>query len=154
MNEIIDQIKSLIVSNYNQFFEANGFADRDFFEGEELKNKCKSSLKIIFPILFSGKTYNLSDNDFDVKYTIALRDVRYNYRTIMNPSMSIQNEYKDTWLNENRIDEIGWDNDVTKAKTYRGRYLLYLEKKLGRSKTMISETERSSLEYPAGRSIR
>jgi hypothetical protein len=49
MNEIIDQIKSLIVSNYNQFFEANGFADRDFFEGEELKNKCKSSLKIIFP---------------------------------------------------------------------------------------------------------
>ncbi|WP_298309215.1 Z1 domain-containing protein [Flavobacterium sp.] len=146
MNEIIDQIKSLIVSNYNQFFEANGFADRDFFEGEELKNKCKSSLKIIFPILFSGKTYNLSDNDFDEKYIIALRDVRYNYRTIMNPSMSIQNEYKDTWLNENRIDEIGWDNDETKAKTYRGRYLLYLEKKLGRSKSMINETERSSLE--------
>lgn len=146
MNEIIDQIKSLIVSNYNQFFEANGFADRDFFEGEDLKNKCKSSLKIIFPILFSGKTYNLTDNDFDEKYTIALRDVRYNYRTIMNPSMSIQNEYKDTWLNENRIDEIGWDNDETKAKTYRGRYLLYLEKKLGRSKSMINETERSSLE--------
>lgn len=146
MNEIIDQIKSLIVSNYNQFFEAHGFADRDFFEGEELKNKCKSSLKIIFPILFSGKTYNLTDNDFDEKYTIALRDVRYNYRTIMNPSMSIQNEYKDTWLNENRIDEIGWDNDETKAKTYRGRYLLYLEQKLGRSKSMINETERSSLE--------
>lgn len=146
MNEIIDQIKSLIVSNYNQFFEANGFVDRDFFEGEELKNKCKSSLKIIFPILFSGKTYNLSDNDFDEKYIIALRDVRYNYRTIMNPSMSIQNEYKDTWLNENRINAIGWDNDETKAKTYRGRYLLYLEKKLGRSKSMINETERSSLE--------
>jgi hypothetical protein len=146
MNEIIDQIKSLIVSNYNQFYEANGFADRDFFEGEELKNKCKSSLKIIFPILFSGKTYNLSDNDYDEKYTIALRDVRYNYRTIMNPSMSIQNEHKDTWLNANRIDEIGWDNDETKAKTYRGRYLLYLEKKLGRSKSMINETERSSLE--------
>jgi hypothetical protein len=146
MNEIIDQIKNLIVSNYNQFFEANGFADRDFFEGEELKNKCKSSLKIIFPILFSGKTYNLSDNDFNEKYTIALRDVRYNYRTIMNPSMSIQNEYKDTWLNENRIDEIGWDNDETKAKTYRGRYLLYLEKELARSKSIINETDRSSLE--------
>jgi len=146
MNEIIDQIKSLIVSNYNQFFEANGFADRDFFEGEDLKNKCKSSLKIIFPILFSGKTYNLTDNDFDEKYSIALRDVRYNYRTIMNPSMSIQKEYKDTWLTQNRIDEIGWDNDETKAKTYRGRYLLYLEKKLGRSKSMINETERTSLE--------
>lgn len=146
MNEIIDQIKSLIVSNYNQFFENKGFVDRDFFEGEDLKNKCKSSLKIIFPILFSGKTYNLSDTDFEEKYSIALRDVRYNYKTIMNPSMSIQNEYKDTWLNEKRIDEIGWDKDDTKAKTYRGRYLLYLEKKLGRSKSMINETERSSLE--------
>lgn len=146
MNEIIDQIKSLIVSNYNQFFEANGFVDRDFFEGIELKDKCKSSLQIIFPILFSGRTYNLSDTEFDEKYSIALRDVRYNYRTIMNPSMSIQNEYNDTWLNENRIDEIGWNNDETKAKTYRGRYLIYLEKKLGRSKSMINETERSSLE--------
>lgn len=146
MNEIIDQIKSLIVSNYNQFFEANGFVDRDFFEGIELQNKCKSSLQIIFPILFSGRTYNLSDAEFDEKYSIALRDVRYNYKTIMNPSMSIQNEYKDTWLNENRINEIGWENDETKAKTYRGRYLLYLEKKLGRSKSMINETERSSLE--------
>lgn len=146
MNEIIDQIKSLIVSNYNQFLEANGFADRDFFEGEDLKNKCKSSLKIIFPLLFGGKDYNITDNDFDEKYTVALRDVRYNYRTIMNPSLSIQKEYKDTWLNEERIDEIGWDNDETKSKTYRGRYLLYLEKKLGRSKSMINETERSSLE--------
>lgn len=146
MNEIIDQIKNLIVSNYNQFFEANGFADRDFFEGDDLKNKCKSYLQVIFPILNSGRTYNLSDTDFDEKYSIALRDVRYNYRTIMNPSMSIQNEYKDTWLNEKRIEEIGWDNDETKAKTYRGRYLLYIEQKLGRSKSMINETERSSLE--------
>lgn len=146
MNEIIDQIKNLIVSNYNQFLEVNGFVDRDFFEGEDLKSKCKAHLQVIFPILNSGKTYNLTENDFNEKYSIALRDVRYNYRTIMNPSMSIQNEYKDTWLNENRIDEIGWDDDETKAKTYRGRYLLYLEKKLGRSKSMINETERSSLE--------
>lgn len=146
MSELIDQIKNLIVSNYNQFLEENGFVDRDFFEGNDLKNKCKTSFQIIFPMLNSGRTYNLSDNDFNEKYTIALRDVRYNYRTIMNPSMSIQNEYKDTWLTQNRIDNIGWDNDETKAKTYRGRYLLYLEKKLGRSKSMINETERSSLE--------
>lgn len=146
MNEIIDQIKSLIVSNYNQFLEANGFVDRDFFEGENLKNKCKSSLEIIFPLLFGGRVYNITDNDFDEKYSIALRDVRYNYRTIMNPSLSIQNEYKDTWLNDERTKEIGWYNDETKSKTYRGRYLLYLEKELGRSKSMINETERSSLE--------
>ena len=146
MNDIIEQIKSLIVSNYKVFFEANGFVDRDFFEGEDLRNKCKESLRIIFPMVFGGRTYNLSDSDFLEKYTIALRDVRYNYRTIMNPSLSIQNEYIDSWLDEGRINEIGWLNDETIARTYRGRYLLYLEKKLGRSKAMIVETERSSLE--------
>lgn len=146
MNDVIEQIKSLIVSNYNAFFEANGFADRNFFEGEDLKNKCKESLRIIFPLVFAGKAYNLTDNDFTEKYKIALRDVRYNYRTIMNPSMSIQNEHKGTWLNDTRIIEIGWNNDESKNKTYRGRYLSYLEKKLGRSKSMINETERSSIE--------
>jgi vacuolar-type H+-ATPase subunit F/Vma7 len=146
MNDIIEQIKSLIISNYKVFFEANNFVDRDFFEGEDLRNKCKESLRIIYPMVFGGRTYNLSDNDFYEKYTIALRDVRYNYRTIMNPSLSIQNEYTDSWLDEERINEIGWLNDETIAKTYRGRYLLYLEKKLGRSKSMIVETDRSSLE--------
>ena len=146
MNDIIEQIKSLIISNYKVFFETNGFVDRDFFEGEDLKNKCKESLRIIFPMVFGGRTYNLSDNDFYEKYTIALRDVRYNYRTIMNPSLSIQNEYIDSWLDEGRMNEIGWLNDETIAKTYRGRYLIYLEKKLGRSKSMIIETDRSSLE--------
>lgn len=146
MNDIIEQIKSLIISEYKVFFEANGFVDRDFFEGEDLKNKCKESLRILFPMVFGGRTYNLSDNDFYEKYTIALRDVRYNYRTIMNPSISIQNEYIDSWLDDVRINEIGWINDETIAKTYRGRYLIYLEKKLGRSKSMIIETDRSSLE--------
>lgn len=146
MNDIIEQIKSLVVSNYNAFFETNGFVDRDFFEGEDLQNKCKESLKIIFPMIFGGRTYNLSDKDFLEKYTIALRDVRYNYRTIMNPSLSIQNEYVDSWLNDERINDIGWNDDDVKRKTYRGRYLLYLEKKLGRSKAMIIETDRSSIE--------
>lgn len=146
MNDIIEQIKILVVSNYNAFFETNGFVDRDFFEGEDLQNKCKESLKIIFPMIFGGRTYNLSDKDFLEKYTIALRDVRYNYRTIMNPSLSIQNEYVDSWLNDERINGIGWNDDDAKRKTYRGRYLLYLEKKLGRSKAMIIETDRSSIE--------
>ncbi len=137
----IELIKSFIIYNYEAFLQERGYVDRDFFEGEDLKNKCLSTFQMSFPMIINGGNF-----DFDEKYNIALRDVRYNYRTIMNPSMSIQNEYKDTWLNESRIDEIGWDNDETKAKTYRGRYLLYLEQKLGRSKSMINETERSSLE--------
>lgn len=137
----IELIKSLIIYNYEAFLQEKGYADRDFFEGENLKNKCLSVFQISFP-----KIFNVSNFDFNEKYSIALRDVRFNYRTIMNPSMSIQKDYKDTWLNEKRIDEIGWHKDETKTKTYRGRYLLYLEKKLGRSKSMIIETERSSLE--------
>lgn len=143
MNEIIDQLKNLIISNYNQFLDKNGYADRDFFEGEELKNSCRESFKIIFPILFGGKSYNLTETDFNEKFGIALRDVRFNYRTIINPSFSIQNEYIDSWLTQHRIDEIGWNND--EIKTYRARYLKYLEK-IGRSKSIITETDRSSLE--------
>jgi hypothetical protein len=143
MNEIIDQIKNLIVSNYNQFLDEYGYVDRDFFEGNELKYKCKESLKIIFPMLFGGKIYGLSESDFEEKFSIALRDVRFNYRTIMNPSLSIQNEYKDSWLTQARINEIGWDNE--EIKTYRARYLKYLEK-IGRSKSIVDTTATSSLE--------
>jgi hypothetical protein len=146
MINVIDQIKNLIISDYEKYLKTNGFVDRDFFEGETLKNNCKKSLTILYPLIFGGIEYNLSEIDFSDKYTIALRDVRYNYRTIMNPSLSIQNEYNNSWLDEERIKEIGWYNDENKTKTYRGRYLLYLEKKLGRSKSMIIETERSSLE--------
>jgi hypothetical protein len=137
----IELIKNFIIYNYEAFLQEKGYADRDFFEGEDLKNRCLSAFQMSFPMIIKGGNF-----DFEEKYKIALRDVRYNYRTIMNPSMSIQNAYKDTWLNEERIKEIGWNKDETKAKTYRGRYLLYLEKKLGRSKSMINETERSSLE--------
>src|SRR5574343_26499 len=137
----IELIKNFIIYYYEAFLQEKGYADRDFFEGNDLKNKCLSAFQMSFPMIIDGNSF-----DFDEKYSIALRDVRYNYKTIMNPSMSIQNEYKDTWLNEKRVNEIGWDNDETRAKTYRGRYLLYMEKKLGRSKSMINETERSSLE--------
>jgi hypothetical protein len=49
MNNIIDQIKTLIVSEYHKFYEANGYVDREFFEGEALKNICNSALIAIFP---------------------------------------------------------------------------------------------------------
>lgn len=137
----IELIKNFIIYYYEAFLQEKGYVDRDFFEGNDLKNNCLYAFQVSFPMIINGNNF-----DFDEKYSIALRDVRYNFRTIMNPSMSIQNEYKDTWLNEKRIEEIGWDNDEKKIKTYRGRYLLYLEKKLGRSKSMINETERSSLE--------
>ena len=145
MNAVIELIKKLIISIYNTFLQENGYIDKHFFETEDLKNRCRESLIITFPLLLA-REYNLTDNDFSEKYSIALRDVRHKYNTIMNPSISIQNDYTDSWLDIARIEAIGWNDDENKKKTYRGRYLLYLEEKLGRSKAMITETDRSSLE--------
>ena len=142
MNEIIDQINNIIVSNYEQFLAEHGYADRDFFEGNELKERTKESLRIIFPIMFGGKLYNLSDNDFAEKFSIALKDVRYSKRTVMNPSLSLRNEQKDSWLTKERIEEIGWNHE--EIKTYRSRYLKYLGK-IGRSLNIIETTANSSL---------
>jgi hypothetical protein len=142
--EDIEQIKKLIISEYNAYATENNGVDRVFFEGNKLKSKCIESLKIIYPILFSGRQYDLSTSDFEEKFSIAVKEVRFKYKTVMNPSMSIQNEYKDTWLTQERIDELGWDNKV-EFRTYRTRYLKYL-KTIGRSESVILETERTSLE--------
>ena len=91
-----------------------------------------------------GELYAISEEDFEEKYTIALKDVRYDFRTIMTPALSIRNDYEtETWLTQERIDKIGWEKN--EIKTYRARYLKYLEK-IGRSKVVIAETGRSSLE--------
>jgi hypothetical protein len=146
MSNIYDELKSLIISEYNQFHKKNGAVGRDFFESEELKEKIKNIFKIIYPHKFDGEEYDLSDITYNEKYNAALKDVRYTHKTIINPSISLQNNYNDSWLTNLRINEIGWNNDEDKHKTYRGRYLKYLDEKLGRSKKIIEETNRSSLE--------
>jgi len=146
MSNVYDELKSLIISEYNQFHKKNGSVGRYFFEDENLKIKVKSALQILYPFKFGGEEYNLSDNLFNEKYNAALKDVRYTHPTTINPSISLQNDYKESWLNDFRINEIGWNKDDTKHKTYRGRYLKYLDEKLGRSKNIIDETDRSSLE--------
>lgn len=146
MNNVYDELKSLIISEYNQFHKKNGAVGRDFFESEELKEKIKNIFKIIYPHKFDGEEYDLSDMAYSEKYNAALKDVRFTHKTTINPSISLQNNYNDSWLSNIRINEIGWDNDESKHKTYRGRYLKYLDEKLGRSKKIIEETNRSSLE--------
>jgi Z1 domain len=146
MSNIYDELKSLIVSEYNQFHKKNGAVGRDFFESEELKEKIKNIFKIIYPHKFDGEQYDLSDIAYNEKYNAALKDVRYTHKTIINPSISLQNNYNDSWLTNLRINDIGWNNDEVRHKTYRGRYLKYLDEKLGRSKKIIDETNRSSLE--------
>jgi len=140
----IEQIKNLIISEYNAYAAQNDGVDRGFFEGDQLKSKCLESFKIIYPLLFSGRQYDLSNSDFEEKFSIAVKEVRFKYKTVMNPSMSIQDKYKDTWLTQKRIDDLGWSNKE-EFRTYRTRYLQYL-KSIGRSESIIGETDRSSLE--------
>lgn len=140
---IIDQLKTFITSECNKFVKENNYLTKEYLDGAELKQKCKTSLETIYPFIMEGEAYNLSDKDFDEKFNTALRDVRYNFRTVMTPSISIRNEYSESWLTPERIDKIGWEKD--KNKTYRGRYLEYL-KKIGRSEAVVKETSRSSLE--------
>lgn len=146
MSNIYDELKGLIISEYNQHNKKHGSVGRDFFENEELKDKIKKIFKIIYPHKFDGEEYDLSDVVFNEKYYAVLKDVRYTHPTTINPSLSLQSDYKESWLNDSRINEIGWNNDETRHKTYRGRYLIYLYERLGRSKKIIEETDRSSLE--------
>lgn len=141
---IIDQLKTIINSNCKQFLKENNSLTKEFLDSNELKQKSKNSLETIYPLIMAGEEYTLNEDDFEEKYTIALKDVRYSFQTVMTPSLSIRNGYNsDTWLTKDRVNKIGWDND--EIKTYRARYLKYLEK-IGRSKTVIEETGRSSLE--------
>lgn len=142
--KVIEKIKDLIYSEYDAYALQNNGVDRGFFESDKLKSKCLDYLKTIYPLFFSGRQYDLSTSDFEEKYSIAIKEVRFFRKTTMNPSMSIQNQYKDTWLTQNRINELGW-SDNEEFRTYRTRYLKYL-RTIGRSESIIAETDRSSLE--------
>lgn len=143
MKDLTDHLKTFIESKYQSFLEENGFADREFFESAELRNFCKESLKLTYPLFFGGKTYDLTDEDFLSKYLIAVKDMRFRLKTIANPSKSIVNDHRKTWLDKARIIEIGWEQE--ELKTYRSRYLKYLTE-IGRSKSIVKETMNSSLE--------
>ena len=68
-----DQIKRIIISKYDELINNNKIVDRSFFDSEILKEDCKKALEIIFPILFAGQKYNLTDKEFNSKYEIALK---------------------------------------------------------------------------------
>lgn len=138
-----DQIKRIIISKYDELINNNIIVDRTFFESESLKEDCKRALEIIFPYLYAGEKFNLTDKEFNSKYEVALKEAKYEKKTSMSPSISLQKNNDESWLTKERIERIKWNNDDTKS--YRTRYLKYLEQ-IGRSNLIIKETERSSLE--------
>ena len=138
-----DYIKKIIISKYDELLSKNKIVDRSFFDSEKLKEDCKNGLEVIFPILYSGQIYNLSEKEFNTKYDIALKEAKYEKKTFMSPSISLQKNNEKTWLTSERIEQLKWNNED--LRSYRTRYFKYLEK-VGRTKSIINETERSSLE--------
>lgn len=136
-----DFLIQIIKRQYDLKYEKEGYVSRSFFECNSLRNYCEESLRSFFQIL--KKEYNLSNADFNELFTSAIADVRYSHPTVIAPSLSLNAQRPSSWLTDEIINKLGWNN--SSPETYRVRYLQYL-KKIGRPETVIKETDRSSLE--------
>lgn len=143
MKTIQEIYKELLESKYHEEFINRGFVTRTFLDSNELFQSCSDTSIKIYPIFNSGQTCGLSLNELQPHYEVALREIKFSYSTVIDPSISLKKGDSPYWLDEDRIKLIGWDSD--EIKTYRTRYFKYLEK-LGRSSSIISETKRSSIE--------
>ena len=137
--EIIDYLKSLIKIHYEEEMQTHGYARIEFFGTPELKEKVHSRWVISFADL-----QPLTDEKFAQLYDVAAKESKHRFqRARPAPSVSLTGKEKVVWLDDKRVKDIGWN--VDELRTYRSRYIEYLEKK-GRAKKEVSETARSSLE--------
>ena len=144
--------KDLLESNYQEEFIKSGFVTHTFLLSDDLYKKCNSALLSVYPFFNSGQKCNLSSEEHRSQYNIALREIKFNYSTVIDPSVSLNKGDIPNWLNEDRINLINWNSD--EIKTYRARYFKYLEK-IGRSNSIITETKSDWVDtewgFPKGR---
>ena len=141
-SEVIKQIKMFLESWFEAQKNEVGHVHKDFFDTDVLKSKARFALKKLEEIMVLQP---LTEEKFDHLFDIAKRECKHeNQRGMTTPSVSLtgDGEYK-IWLDDERIRKTGWNVDG--AKTYRTRYLEYL-RRIGRTRDLIKETERSSLE--------
>ena len=138
--DYIEHIKNYVLNQYVTYESTNGIVDRFFFESEVLKKNTQGALEVISN-MFGYKI--LIGIEFDRLFDIAIKEFRHNYTTSMAPSISLRQSHLETWLTKERIEGLNWNSD--EIITYRTRYLKYLES-IGRAKSIVEETERSSLE--------
>lgn len=138
MPTLLDLLKTFISGYYDKELQNKGAVGRDFYESNELKKNCFKAVSV-FPTFES-----ISHSDFDAKFKIAIKEVKFLRQTTIGESTSITKDEKESWLNSERIKILGWD-DENKPATYRNRYLRYLNH-LGRPVSVIEETRKSSLE--------
>lgn len=138
--DYIEHIKNYVLNQYVTYESTNGIVDRFFFESEVLKKNTQDALEVISN-MFGYKI--LTGIEFDRIFDIAIKEFRHNHTTSMAPSISLRQSHLETWLTKERIEVLNWNSD--EIITYRTRYLKYLES-IGRAKSIVEETERSSLE--------
>ncbi len=138
--DYIEHIKNYVLSQYVTYESINGIVDRFFFESEDLIKNTQDALEVISN-MFGYKI--LSELEFYKLFDIAIKEFRHNHTTSMAPSISLRKSHLETWLTKERIESLNWNSD--EIITYRTRYLKYLES-IGRAKSIVEETERSSLE--------
>jgi hypothetical protein len=138
--DYIEHIKNYVLNQYITYESTNGIVDRFFFESEVLKKNTQGALEVISN-MFGYKI--LTGIEFDRLFDIAIKEFRHNHTTSMAPSISLRKSHLETWLTKERMQALNWNSD--EIITYRTRYLKYLES-IGRAKSIVEETERSSLE--------
>lgn len=137
----VERIVELLDSRLEKDRALKGYVERSFYDSPQLKEEVKTGAKTIFEVLSYKE---LSDIEFDEAYELSVRESKHkNQRALASIGLSSKEARKRNWLTDERILELGWNNN--ELKTYRGRYLVYLDE-LGRSQSYIRETDRSSLE--------
>ena len=72
--ELTDLIEKMLLSKYEESINENKSFQIDC---NALKNIIISNLEIVYPIYFSGKSFNVNNSKFNVLYELALSNVRY-----------------------------------------------------------------------------
>jgi hypothetical protein len=134
--EYIDFMNMYINIFFNKEKNENGFVNREFFESQILKSQIKITLDL---------TFSINEDKFNQLYETAIKESRHQNQAGMTPSISLSSKdsKKHLWLTQEKMQELGWNNDD--VNTYRARYMHYL-KNIGRANDYIDETKRSSLE--------
>ena len=136
---MIEQIIEYIDNKKKQVLEEGGILKEDFYS-EALKAETKEFI-ITLSQYYLSYAGILNSGRFDEKYSIAERQHRAKTPLTIEKSSTLKKKFPE-WLTSERQKKIGWGDDS--SETYRGRYFKYL-KKIGRSETIISETESSTL---------
>lgn len=88
----------------------------------------------------------LDRDAFDQAYLTASRTIESSTLITINPSKELTRSAIPSWLNDEKIQELGWDNNHGyRIDRYRTRYFEYLEREKGWKTDVLDDVKKSSL---------